>query len=94
MKFREHRGSLAAAMETVVELEPTKSAVIAHAKKLALACGFFFTEEELDRELTLDTVKVEPYGFDQRIGWDTHLVTSTYTAIPIIGFTSGPVKDE
>lgn len=94
MKFRQHRGTLAAAMETVVELEPTKSAVIAHAKKLALESGFFFTQEELDRELTLETVRVESYGLDQRIGWDTHLVCSTYVAIPILGFTDGPVKDE
>jgi hypothetical protein len=94
MKFREHRGSLAASMETVVELEPTKSAVIAHAKKLALESGFPFTQEELDRELTLQTVRVEAYGPDARIGWDTYLVCSTYMKIPILGFTNSQLKDE
>lgn len=94
MKFREQRGSLADSMTTVVELEPTKSAVIAHAKMLALNCGFFFTKEELDRELTMESVKVEAYGYDDRIGWDTYLVSSSYKHIPIIGFTNGPVRDE
>lgn len=34
-------------------------------------------------------VKVEPYGFDKRIGWDTHIVTVDGRAV---GFTNGPVE--
>lgn len=35
-------------------------------------------------------IKVEPYGFDSRIGWNTHIVTVNGNAV---GFTDGPVKE-
>lgn len=25
--------------------------------------------------ITASRIKIEPYGFDERIGWDTHIVT-------------------
>ena len=34
-------------------------------------------------------LQVEPYGFDDRIGWDTHIVTIDGNAV---GFTNGPVS--
>jgi hypothetical protein len=34
------------------------------------------------------TVHVEPYGFDRRIGWDTHLVT--IDGYGVWGMTDGP----
>lgn len=39
-------------------------------------------------DVTPETVAVEPYGHDSRIGWDTHVVTVRGRAV---GFTSGPL---
>ena len=38
---------------------------------------------------TPDEVKVEPYGFDSRIGWDTHMVSLKKGGV--LGFTNGPL---
>jgi len=63
MKYRDHRGSLSDSMETVQE---------------------FDTFEDLKEYLeykwrqmyyVVEQVKIEPYGFDERIDWDTHIVT-------------------
>ena len=40
---------------------------------------------------TLSTTVVEPYGFDDRIGWDTHIVLVKGQAW---GFTDGPLDKE
>ncbi len=70
IKFREHRGTLAEAMETVVELEPTLAAVALHLK------------------VKPKQVQVKKYTYDDRIGWDTYIVTVDGDAV---GFTNGPV---
>lgn len=36
-------------------------------------------------------ISVKPYGFDSRIGWDTHMVTIDGNAV---GFTDGPLEGE
>lgn len=86
MRFREHRGSLRASMETVVEL-PDKAALVLRLKRIYEDEGYF-------RPFTADDVKVEPYASDdgkalrdERIGWDTYLVT--IRDLPV-GFTDGP----
>ena len=38
---------------------------------------------------TLANIRIEPYGFDKRIGWDTHIVTIDGEAW---GFTNGPLE--
>lgn len=40
----------------------------------------------LDATASLD---VKPYGYDSRIGWDTHIVT--VEGYGVVGFTDGPV---
>lgn len=63
MKFREHRGSLAASMRTIVELN-TKEEFTAHIRKVVkpfVGDGKF-------------TLRFKPYGYDERIGWDTVLI--------------------
>lgn len=76
MLFREHRGSLDETMETVVELDPTLEALIAHIGKL-------FMEEDLH---PISKIEVKYYGYDARIGWETYIVTSKGWGV--IGFTN------
>lgn len=60
MLFRFHRGSLADSMQTVVEV----------ADRAALLTLL----QETDPSITDDDLTSQPYGFDPRIDWDTHLV--------------------
>jgi len=84
MKFREHRGGLAEAMETVVEVEGMRG-LVAHMQKLA-------EQWPSMPVINVNTVKVKPYGFDSRINWDTHLVT--VEGYGVFGFTDGPAQSE
>jgi hypothetical protein len=70
IKFREHRGTLAEAMETVIEVDASLAALASLLK------------------VKPKQVKVEKYMYDDRIGWDTHIVTVDGEAV---GFTNGPV---
>jgi len=39
---------------------------------------------------------IAPYGFDDRIGWDTHIVTALHAGEEgtfVVGFTDGPLED-
>jgi hypothetical protein len=65
MKYRPHRGSLADAMAAVVEL-PDRAALIAHLAAELRPWGYMVEDAD---------VRVEPYGFDARIGWETYIVT-------------------
>lgn len=69
-KFRHHRGSLSASMETVVEV-----AGIAELVGALHAAGW-----------EPGKIEIMPYGFDDRIGWDTYIVTVDGAAA---GFTDG-----
>lgn len=80
MKLRQHRGGLAESMETVVEIEPTKDALMAAVHSVLSRSGF---------ELTDDMLHVEPYAFDSRIQWDAHIVT--IDGYGVYGFTDGPL---
>ncbi len=37
-----------------------------------------------------ENIKVEPYGFDNRIGWNTYVVTDRGNGV---AFTDGPLND-
>jgi hypothetical protein len=63
MKFREHRGGLAESMRTCVDLE-TKEAFLTHMRRVVQP----FVENGAF------TLAFKPYGYDDRIGWDTVLV--------------------
>lgn len=81
--YREHRGGLADSMDTVVELESKDQL-----EKLILS--------KLDKwgksgQHMIGDMTVEPYGFDDRIGWDTHIVMMGVYAH---GFTNKAVEDE
>lgn len=97
LKFRPQRGCLDDAMREVVEIDGRAGLLRVLNKELAL---WGFTVEDAD-------VRVEPYAFDERIGWDTHIVTMRNkqtvqghwyfgasmgpTYFGAIGFTNGPV---
>lgn len=77
MKFRQHRGSLAASMETVAELLPTRQAIADHLNRIDGYC------------VVAVSIQVRHYTMDDRIGWDTWIVTD-HTGV--LGFTDGPIR--
>lgn len=83
MKFRPVRGGLATAMKEVQEwntVEELEHIVFEEARGLShLARG--------------TKIQVEKYGhgIDERIGWDTHLVT--LKGVGPVGFTDGPLPE-
>jgi len=82
MKVREHRGGLAEAMGTMVEIEPTMSALLQSMRESFKGWPINVTEEN---------VHVEPYGFDDRIGWDTYIIT--IDGYGVYGFSDGPIQE-
>ena len=82
MKIREHHGSLSRSMKTIAEIDPTASAVAAHVME---------AWKNFAPMITSDMVSIEKYGtgFDERIGWDTHIVF--IEGIGPFGFTDGPL---
>lgn len=77
MKYRQHRGGLSESLETTREIAATKEAIALEASL------------ELGRVVTNREIAVEPYGYDHRILWDTHIVT--VEGYGVLGFTDGPV---
>jgi hypothetical protein len=65
MKYRPHRRLLDESMAEVIDLTHRRSLVEHLAKSL----------EQWGIDLTDGDVRVEPYGYDERIGWDTYIVT-------------------
>jgi len=80
VNFRWHRGGLAESMETVVDFDGTREGLVVLLKLDALP---WFPA------LAPEHVKVERYTYDDRIGWDTHIVTVGGTAV---GFTDGAIR--
>jgi hypothetical protein len=78
-KVREHRGGLAESMQTVREVKD-------RAELLAII-------QEEARRFQLDVkpeqLHVEPYGRDDRIGWDTYLIT--IDGYGVWGMADGPL---
>lgn len=65
MKYRPHRRLLAEAMDEVVEVAD-RAALVAHLAPDFAGLGYQLDDADL---------KVEPYCYDERNGWDTHIVT-------------------
>jgi len=81
MKLREHRGSLIDSMKTIVVIEPTMTALVDAIQKRLL--NSWNVEKE--------KVHVTLYGFDERINWNTHIVT--IDSYGVYGFTDGPISE-
>lgn len=74
--YRQHRCWLDDSLETT---RPVKSvADIAAIEECVAKSG-----------IDLSSITIEPYGFDARIGWDTHLVS--VPGYGVLGFTNGPL---
>lgn len=78
-KFRENRASLEESIKTIVEVS-SREELINHIRKL---------QEQLGVEIDGKDVSIEYYGFDTRLGWETHIVTDKDRAV--LGFTDGPL---
>lgn len=77
--FREHRGSLHSSITTVRDVADYAYLVQLLADAMR-PYGF---------EVHPDMVEVKPYGRDDRIGWDTHVVQ--IAGYGVAGFTNGPI---
>lgn len=64
--FRFHRGGLDDSLKTVVEVDSLESLISIISKDW---------EEWILEPLELDIIKIDPYVYDHRINWDTHIVT-------------------
>jgi hypothetical protein len=79
IKFREHRGTLIDSMETVVEVGSKQELVKVISERLGIYSHGI--------NISMDTIQINPYGFDTRIGWDTYIVTLANYGV--VGFTNG-----
>lgn len=80
-KYRPHRRLLYEAMAEVVEVS-TLAELVAHMRK---SVESWYPPEELP---TIENTEVKPYVYDERIDWNTHIVTVKGSAW---GFTDGPL---
>lgn len=81
MKLRRVRGCLRDSMNTVIEIEPTKKALM---QAINEAMKPFF-------QVTGKDIKVSHYGYDDRIKWDTYIVEVGKHGI--YGFTDSALID-
>ena len=72
--YRDHRGSFDDSMRTVQEFE-SRDDLRKHLEKTYMEVG---------------TIFIKPYWIDNRIDWDTYIVTVDNG---VVGFTNGPVPE-
>lgn len=82
-KVREHRGSLSNSMGTVFEVEDFNGLLDAISKSM------FPIGSPFGVKLSPGRVHVEHYTYDDRIGWDTYIVS--IDGYGVWGFTDGPL---
>lgn len=80
-RFRFHRGGLADSMETVITLNSKEELL-----KEVIA---FYGDTLPPGTVTMDKLIIGEYVYDQRVGWDTHIVI--VQGIGPVGFTDSPV---
>ncbi len=80
VKVREHRGSLNESMQTAFEVSSRAELTSAVQKSLG---RFMITP------ITEDDIVVEPYGYDSRINWNTHIISVKGRGV--YGFSNGPI---
>lgn len=79
--FREQKGSLEDSMKTVTPVSD-RAALLSHIRNLLKPFGVKFADEDLK-------VGYELYSHDERIGWDTYLVT--LDGYGVVGYANGLV---
>lgn len=80
-KYRDHRGMLDESMDTEQEFDCKKD-FINYLQKIVNKYGM----DNLD----CNKITIEPYGFDDRIGWDTYIVF--LGGWGVFGFTDRQIK--
>jgi len=63
-KYRDHRGGLAESMATAQEFSNKENLL----HYLAISLG------DYAKNVDINKTTIKPYGFDKRIGWDSHIV--------------------
>ena len=87
---REHRGGFIESMSTIREIEPTKEAVARWVSIVQPVAMFRAdTFEPIRRGVSVEDIRVEYYGWDERCNWDTWIIL--LDGIPF-GFSNGPMK--
>lgn len=87
MKFREHRGSLSASLETMVDLDNSKEALVAH------IISIFSKVEDVPIDIREDDVYVEYYGTDDRLEEFAATYIVTVRGYGVVGFVNVmPIK--
>ena len=81
-KYRDHRELLVDSMETEREFE-SRSDLVEYLQRS--------TDEFADGKYDCRDITIESYGFDERIGWNTHIVS--LEGYGVFGFTDGPVRE-
>lgn len=83
--FREHRGSLADSMETVVEVDSLKD--------------LENWLNKIKDIYNIENLKINWYTYDDRVDWDTYIVTGEFRygindtkQRMVLGFTNGELK--
>lgn len=79
--YRDHRGSLADAMDTARQFE-SRDSLISELQNSVDKYG--------EGKYDCSKITIKPYGFDDRIKWDTYVVH--LNGYGVFGFTNGPVK--
>jgi hypothetical protein len=82
-KYRPHRGQLSDSLAEIAEVEDFADLV----RHMQATCPGFYPNDERP---TIENTEVVPYLYDDRIGWDTHMVTVKCNAW---GFTDGPLPE-
>lgn len=78
---REHRGSLADSMETVREVKDREE-LLAIIQSQLRPFGVAVDAQQLH---------IDPYAYDSRISWDTHLIT--IDGYGVWGMANGPLNE-
>jgi hypothetical protein len=81
MKLRQHKGGYAESMATVVDIEPTKAALL----QAIIESGMIGMPDPL----TEDHLGVTFASVDMRNRWNTHIVTVKDWGV--YGYTDGPM---
>lgn len=79
--YRPHRSMLHESMKEVVEVKDFADLV----RHIRAKCPGFYRDDECP---TTDNTEVKPYCRDDRIAWDTYIVTINGNAW---GYTNGPL---
>lgn len=79
--FRPHKGSLAQAMKEVKSVSSKQELVTLIKRELS--------QYKHDLLINEQTIHIEHYSYDERIDWNTHIVT--LKDYGVLGFTNAPL---